>query len=118
VSVPRFLADADVRRATVRGVLQLAPAAEFVSVRSLGMAAAHDRDILEYAAANQWIVVSHDVHTMSKYASERIAAGKLMRGLILIPQRRVSSMVTLNLFEIWAAMDAEEWVDRIEFLPL
>jgi hypothetical protein len=118
VSVPRFLADADVRKEIVLGLKLAAPDAEFVSVRDIGMGAAPDPEILSFAAREGWIVVSHDVHTMTRFAYERVALGEKMPGLFIVPQSRATGPTAEALFEIWAASDAEEWDGQVNFLPL
>jgi hypothetical protein len=42
---------------------------------------------LEFAAAENWIVVSHDVNTLREAAYTRLAAGLPMAGLLLAHQR-------------------------------
>ena len=64
MSTPRFLADEDLRREIVLATRRLQPAVEFFTAVDAGLAGASDPAILEYAAANGWLLVSHDVNTM------------------------------------------------------
>jgi hypothetical protein len=74
--------------------------------------------VLEYAAENNWIVVSHDVNSMSAAAYDRLSIGAEMNGLLLVHQRDPISPIIDSLVLIWSASQAEEWVGRVEFLPL
>ena len=87
MSRPRFLADNDLNDAIVVGVLRREPAAEFARLRDLGLATRSDAEVLDFAARENWIVVSHDVNTMREAASTRLAAGLPMNGLLLAHQR-------------------------------
>ncbi len=50
------------------------------------MRGAADDTLLEWAAANGRVMVSHDVNTMTAAANLRIAQGLAMSGLIIVPQ--------------------------------
>ena len=77
-----------------------------------------DDAVLAYAAAERWIVLSHDVNTMSSAAYARIASGQPMAGLVLVHQQGRLVPTLADLHMIWSASEAEEWADRVEFLPL
>lgn len=83
---PRFLADNDLNDAIVRGVERREPGIEFARLRELGLEKSPDREVLEYAARERWLVVSHDVNTMTAAAFKMLEAGQEMRGLLLVHQ--------------------------------
>jgi hypothetical protein len=118
MSRPRYLADNDLNDAIVVGTRRREPAAEFARLRGLGLAAWSDSDVLAFAAAENLIVVSHDVNTMRDAAYNRLDAGLLMHGLLLANQRTPVSSIIESLVLIWAASEAEEWTGQVEFLPL
>jgi predicted nuclease of predicted toxin-antitoxin system len=118
MSRPRFLADNDLNDAIVVGVRRREPAAEFARLRDLGLAARSDPEVLDFAARESWIVVSHDVNTMRQAARARLTTGLPMNGLILAHQRTPVSPIIECLLLIWAASEAEEWSGQVEFLPL
>jgi predicted nuclease of predicted toxin-antitoxin system len=117
LSTPRFLADEDLRHRIVKAARRLEPSLEFVTVVELGLSQAKDPEILEYAGQNNWLLVSHDVNTMKDYAEQRLTAGQSISGLFLVPQNKASRSVAESLVLIWAASSAEEWKDRIVYLP-
>src|SRR5947207_11208440 len=82
----RLLADEDFDRRILDGVLHRIPGLDFLSAQEAGLTGRVDPTVLEWAASNGRIVVSHDVTTMQDAAAERIAAGLAMPGVFLIPQ--------------------------------
>ena len=83
---PKFLADHDLNEQVVIGVLRRAPQAIFVRVRDVGLADQPDPVIVNYAAEERLILVSHDVNTMPATAYARMEQGQTMAGLFLVPQ--------------------------------
>ncbi len=118
MSRPRFLADNDLKDAIVVGALRSEPAVEFMRLRDLGLAALSDPKVLEFSAANGWIVVSHDVNSITAAAYARLDAALPMTGLLLAHQQRPILPIIDNLILIWAASEAEEWNQQVVFLPL
>jgi predicted nuclease of predicted toxin-antitoxin system len=118
MSRPKFLANHDLDAAIVRGVRRKEPSAEIVQLRELSMERASDSEILEYAAGEGFIFVSHDVNTMSGHAYARVEAGRPMSGVFLVRQGDPMGPVIEDLRLIWAVSDAEDWTDRVTHLPL
>jgi predicted nuclease of predicted toxin-antitoxin system len=97
MSRPRFLADNDLNDAIVVGVRRREPAAEFARLRELGLATWSDAEVLDFAARQNWIVVSHDVNTMRAAVYARLAAGLPVHGLLLAHQRTLISAIIESL---------------------
>jgi hypothetical protein len=114
----RFLADHNLNEHIVDGVLRREPAVDFLRIRDVAPVDISDPDLLEWAARNEYMVVSHDVNTMPAYAYERMARGEKATGLLLVKQTQPIGPVIDSLVLIWAATDAEEWRDKVWFLPL
>ena len=60
----RFLADADLNRAIVSGVLRREPSLDFLTAQAAGLRGMRDPEILALAVERQRVLVSHDVGTM------------------------------------------------------
>jgi hypothetical protein len=118
MSRPRFLADNGLNDAIITGVQRREPAAEFARLRDFGFATRSDPEVLDFAAREQWMVVSHDVNTLTAAAYSRVAAGLPIAGLLLVHQRTPVSAIIEGLLLIWAASEADEWAGVVEFLPL
>jgi hypothetical protein len=53
----------------------------------LGLDRLPDHQVLEYAAQEHWIVVSHDVNSMTAAAAGLLTRGEPMHRLLLVHQR-------------------------------
>lgn len=114
---PRFLADEDLRFEIVLAVRRLEPAIDFPTVVELGQAGSTDDEVLELAHADGRILVSHDVNTLRGLADVRVADGRGVSGVLLTPQRSATRDVAESIHTVWGASEAEEWVDRVVFIP-
>src|SRR5437764_371978 len=81
----RLLADENFNAYIVRALLSAIPDLDLVYTQHTMMAGASDPMLLEWAAQENRILLTHDVRTMRRFAYARIAAGKRMPGLFLIP---------------------------------
>jgi hypothetical protein len=117
VSRPRFLVDQDFNEHIIKGTRRLEPGIEFLLAREAGLERASDSEVLAWAAAQGWIVLSHDVNTMTASAIELVASGKMMRGLLIARQLAPVGSVIDSLILLWAASEAEEYADRVTYLP-
>ena len=114
----RFLADEDVRADIVRGLRSREPAIDILDVKIGGLRGATDPALLELAAEQDRIVVTHDRNTMTRHYYERLAAGKSGPGLFIVPtEPSAAGRVVESLLLVWSASKAEEWRDRIVYLP-
>jgi Domain of unknown function (DUF5615) len=118
MSRPRFLADHDLNEFIIEGVLRREPSVEFVRVRELGLERQPDPAVLEHAARDSLILVSHDVNTMSAHAYARVESGQRLAGLLMAHQATPVAAVIESLLLIWSASEAEEWENQVRFLPL
>jgi hypothetical protein len=77
-----------------------------------------DLEVLRFAAREGWIVVSHDVNSMTAAANSLLADQEQMSGLLLVHQADAIAPILNSLLLIWSASDSQEWVGLVEFLPL
>jgi hypothetical protein len=114
----RFLADADLNRAIVSGVLRREPSLDFLSAQAAGLRGMDDLAVLALAAERQRVLVSHDVGTMPAHFGIFGKTGNHSSGVFMIPQSLDVGMAIDELLLIWLASEASEWVDRLVWLPL
>ncbi len=95
-----------------------APTLETVTALEAGLGEATDAAVLQRAASERRVVVSHDCHTMRARAEDRLRAGLPMLGLILIPQDVPVGKAIEELVLIAETTSPEEWQGQILFLPL
>ena len=77
----RFAADENLNIHIVTGLLEREPTIDIVCVQDSGLASADDPSVLEWAAGEDRILLTHDVTTMPIYTSNRLEAGLPMPGL-------------------------------------
>lgn len=102
----------------VRGLLRLLPDLDLVRVQDTPLAEAEDEVVLEWAAREGRLVLSHDVSTMTAAAWDRVRDGLPMPGLI-----EVNSEMSIGqaIDEIQLAIVASlpgELEGQVLFLPL
>ncbi|MEH2366616.1 DUF5615 family PIN-like protein [Nostoc sp.] len=64
----RFLADENFNNQIIRGVLHRNSNIDIVRVQDVGLTEADDPTVLEWAAQNRRVVLTHDVATMTTFA--------------------------------------------------
>lgn len=114
----RFQADEDIREEIVTGLLKRQPLIEFQTVQGVGLKGSPDPALLAFAAEQGRGLVSHDLKTMPGHFGAFLTCGKHSSGLILVQQRLPVALILDDLLLIWEADTPEEWIDRIEYLPL
>src|SRR3990167_543187 len=77
----RLAADENFNGDIVRGLLRRNPKLDIVRVQDVGLSGADDPSVLQWAADQGRIIVTHDISTLAKHAFDRIAAGQPMPGV-------------------------------------
>lgn len=100
--------DADLKGAIVKGIRTI-PGIDFVRSIDVLPEGADDRDVLEWCASENRILVSNDHNTMIGFAMDRIEAGLPMPGLIMtnLDKHSVGRAID-DIWSIVAIMSAEE----------
>jgi Domain of unknown function (DUF5615) len=118
VVVLLLLADHDFSDVIIEGVLRICPGLDFVRAREVGLQRAHDFEILEWAAANGRLTISHDANTMTDAAYDRIRTQLPMRGLVIVPQSLAYRTAIEDLALIASCCEPDEWINLVRFLSL
>jgi predicted nuclease of predicted toxin-antitoxin system len=84
----KFLADENFNNDILRGVWRRIPEASITRVQDTEIAGAPDQRVLEYAAQQGYIVLSHDVNTLRGYFYERVEAEQPVPGVFLVHKVR------------------------------
>ena len=82
----KFLADENFRGALVRGLLRRHPTLDLLRVADGGLRGADDPAILDWAASEGRVVLTHDAATLIGFAYQRLAVGLAMPGIIEVRQ--------------------------------
>ena len=114
----KLLADENFDGRVVRAILRKRPDFDMVRVIDVGLSGATDPEVLEWAASNCRLVVTHDVTTMVGFAYQRVEANLPMPGLIEVPTRLPTKVVVDDLLMLADASLADEWEGQVIYLPL
>jgi hypothetical protein len=116
----RFQADADFDRRIVRATLRREPAIDLQLATAArggaGLRGIPDPQVLAVVAQEGRMLLSHDHHTMPRHFGDFITA-QASPGVIIMPQQMLISVAVEWIMTIWAASEAEEWVNQILILP-
>lgn len=113
----RFAVDECLDNDIVRGLVRLRPEADLRRVQDAGLSGADDLAILEWAAREGRVVVTHDVATMIRFAFDRIADGRAMPGLIAVRGRASIRTVIDDLLLVAECADPVELDGRVLYVP-
>ena len=114
----QLVADENFNNNIVRGVLRRKPDADIVRVQDVGLSGADDPGVLEWAAQQGRILLTHDVSTITKYACERIEAGLEMPGVFEVSRTIPIGPVIEDIILLLECSLEGEWAGQIIYLPL
>jgi hypothetical protein len=113
----RFQADAYLRYAIVIAVRQREPSIDFASSVESGLEGVTDSEILERAASDGRILVTHDRRTMLAHFRDRLKAGKPSPGIFVVSQGASLGQVVSAIVLAWSASEPSEWRGQVHHLP-
>ena len=113
-----FLSDEDFNRRIVRGLRRRLPLLDMVRVQDVGLTTRPDTEVLEWAANENRVVLTHDVTTMSKQAFDRVEKGLAMPGVIEVSQDVPIGEAIEDLILIAECSLENEWNNQVIYLPI
>jgi hypothetical protein len=114
----RLLTDQNFNGRILRGLRRRVASLDVVRTFDAGLASLEDPDVLEWAAKEERIVVSHDVNTMTAFAYNRVRMGVAMPGVFIVP---TSMAIGQAIDELEFAVDefsAADCSNRVIYFPL
>ena len=115
---PRFLADENIDQDLTLGLKRRIDGIDIVRVQDVGLRTLDDPTVLQWAADEGRALISRDIKTIPNFAHERVATGLVMPGVLVIAPGVSMAVAIGDLTVIAGATDADEWADRVVFLPL
>ena len=91
----KLLTDENFDGDILRGMLRRMPDLDVIRVQDIGLSQTLDPIILAWAAANQRVLLTHDMKTVPDFANDRVRAGELMPGVFLVNDQMPSSRFRL-----------------------
>lgn len=113
-----LVADENFNNTIYRGLLRIKPNLDIVRVQDVGLFSADDQAVLEWAAKENRILLTHDVATITKYAYERVNAGKYMPGVIEVNRKVPIGTAIEEILFIAETCGHGELAGQILYLPL
>jgi hypothetical protein len=114
----RLAADENFNYDIVRGVLRHDPEVDIVRVQDAGLSGANDPVVLEWAAREGRVLLTHDVATMTRYAYEWVQTGKLMPGVFEVSRTVPVGLAIEEILLIAECSPEGEWEGQVRYLPL
>ena len=114
----RFAADENLNNDIIRGVVRRNPKVDILRLQDAGLRGADDPAVLEWAASEGRVLLTHDVATMTRFAYERAARGSRMPGIFEIgTDLPLASAIEDVLLIAECGVDGE-WEGQVRYLPL
>lgn len=114
----RLLSDENFNGDIGRGLFLRHPTLDLLRVQDVGLQEVDDPAILDWAASDGRILLTHDRATMPNFAYERLSQGQPMLGLFVINDRMPVRQAIDELLLLIDASDQDEWNGIVLYLPL
>ncbi len=114
----RLAVDENFNGRIVDGVRRNNPDLDLVRVQDVGLRGADDPTILEWAAREGRVLLTHDVETMTRYAYDRVRRGESMPGVMEVGDRLPIRSVIEDILLLAECSNEDEWEGRVDFFPL
>src|SRR5260370_21456233 len=114
----RLLVDQNFNQHIVDGLVRRDSSLDLVHVRGVGLAAASDATILDWAASQGRILLTHDRRTIPRFAYARVTAGQPMpRVFLIIDDMPIRPAIDEILLAVHC-LASEECKDLVRYFPL
>jgi hypothetical protein len=113
----KFWADENLRRAIFDAVKAACPEHEFERIQDTEFNGT-DPEILEEAARQGIIVITHDENTLVGYAYERLQTCLVMPGVILVKERTSTGEAVDDLILLISTGFAPDFENQVRHIPL
>lgn len=113
----RLLSDENFNGNIVRGLFLRQPNLDLLRVQDVNLLNVDDPEILEWAANNNRILLTHDRATMPDFAYERLFRNQKMAGMFVVNDRMAVRQVIDDLLLIVDVTEQTEWKSQILYLP-
>ena len=113
----KLLADENFDNNIVRGLFRRNPEIDIVRVQDVGLSGKDDPTVLEWAAQEERILLTHDVATITRYAYDRVRQGQPMPGVIEISTDAPIGRVIEDVLLLAECGQEGELEGQIQYLP-
>lgn len=114
----RLLVDQNFNGHILDGLTRRDPGLEMLHVREVGLAAAQDPSLLEWAATQGRVLLTHDRRTIPAFAYSRVAAGQPRPGVFLISDEMPVAQAIDEILLAVHCLSPDECKDIVKYFPL
>ncbi len=113
----KFLADENFDNTIVRGLFRRNLKLDIVRVQDVGLSGKDDPTVLEWAAQEGRILLTHDVATITRYAYDRVRQNQPMPGVIEISTDAPIGRVIEDILVLVECSQEGELEGQVQYLP-
>lgn len=113
----RLLTDENFNGTILRGLIRRLPELDIVRVQDVGLMNTDDPEILEWAANERRILLTHDVATITMYACQRVNQGLPMIGVVEVITKSPIGKIIDDLELFICCGEPEDYEGRVLFIP-
>ena len=114
----RLLADENFNNHILHGLRRELPDIEIARVQDWYLMNTDDRVVLEWAAENGYVVLTHDQSTAPPLAYERVGNRSVMAGVVVVSGRVPPGKVIENLVLLAYCYEPADMENNVVYLPL
>lgn len=114
----RLLSDENFNGDLLRGLQRRLPELDAIRVQDVGLSGVVDQEILEWAAREARILLTHDRETMAHFAHHRVRGGRPMPGVFIVSDLVPLGEIISDLVLAVECLESSECQDRVYFFPL
>jgi hypothetical protein len=118
LTVVRYLADENFNGQILRQMRRRLASFDVITIQELQLEGAKDPVVLEFAAAQDRVLLTHDWQTMPGFAYDRLVKGMNLPGVIVVPERMPLRQILNELELLDSCSEQSEWSDLVMRLPL
>jgi len=114
----KLAADENFNNDILRALLRRNPDLDIVRIQDVDLSGASDPAVLEWAAQEQRVLLTHDVSTITRYAYERVKKRQPMPGVFEVPGNLPTREAVDDLLLLAECSETGEWEGEVRYLPL
>jgi len=114
----KLMFDENFNHKILRGLKLRIPNLDYLVAQQALPEGTDDPALLEWAAQQKRILVTHDLKTIPKYAYDRVAAAQSMPGVIAVPRDLPVGQTIEDLVTVIEFSQRKELENRVLYLPI
>jgi predicted nuclease of predicted toxin-antitoxin system len=114
----KILTDQNFDGPTLRGLIARIPDLDVVRTEDVGLKRFHDKDIIEWAAEENRLILTHDARTFIDFAYKQMTRGKNFCGVVVVPRSLSIRRSIEELMTVILCTDDDELYNTVVRLPL